>query len=126
MRVSHYPILFPNPRNNRGIWSSIEGATRHLANIKGEIYVVTGPIFAGSTLQRLNNRVLVPTHIFKAIYDPKSGQAAAYLVENSDARGYEIVSISKIKEISGIDPFPFLSQQPKYDILDLPVPLERR
>ena len=77
-------------------------------------------------MQRLNNRVLVPTHIFKAIYDPKSGQAAAYLVENSDARGYEIVSISKIKEISGIDPFPFLSQQPKYDILDLPVPLERR
>jgi DNA/RNA endonuclease G (NUC1) len=73
-----------DPQSNRGLWSGIESAARGLARRSGELYVVSGPIFQGATLQRLRRRVLVPTHIFKAIYDPKPKQAAAYLVENAD------------------------------------------
>ena len=37
---------------------------------EGEVYVVTGPAFLGAELQSLKGRVLVPTHIFKAVYMP--------------------------------------------------------
>ena len=40
--------------------------------------MVTGPIFEGSSLQRINGRVLVPTFVFKAIYDPIRNEAGAY------------------------------------------------
>ena len=60
-----------DPQSNRGLWSGIESAVRGLARNSGELYVVSGPVFQGATLQRLRGRVLVPTHIFKAVYDPK-------------------------------------------------------
>ena len=59
-----------DPKNNQILWQGIEEATRTLASRDGEVYVVTGPIFEGSSLERLNGRVLVPAFVFKAIYDP--------------------------------------------------------
>jgi endonuclease G len=50
-----------NPTLNRGLWAEIEGAVRGLAERGGELYVVTGPIFAGERLEQLNGRVLVPS-----------------------------------------------------------------
>ena len=70
-----------DPDNNRHIWAAIESATRALTKHEGELYVVTGPVYLGDRLERVGN-VLVPTHIFKAIYSPKQRGAAAYLIEN--------------------------------------------
>jgi endonuclease G len=49
---------------NRGVWEGIESATREN---RGDIYVVTGPIYSGSSIQRIGGAVMVPTKMFKAI-----------------------------------------------------------
>jgi len=111
-----------DPQSNRGLWSGIESAVRGLARKSGDLYVVSGPIFQGATLQRLRGRVLVPTHIFKAVYDPKRNQAAAYLVENADGDQWRNLSISELQQIIGIDPFPGLPSSVKDHAMDLPEP----
>ena len=111
-----------DPQSNRGLWSGIEFAVRGLARRSGELYVVSGPIFQGATLRRLRGRVLVPTHIFKAVYDPKRNQAAAYLVENADGDQWRNVSIAELRQITGIDPFPGLAPSVKDYAMTLPEP----
>jgi endonuclease G, mitochondrial len=111
-----------NSTNNRGIWSAIEGATRHLANTQGGLYVITGPLFTGDTLQRLKGRVMIPTQIYKAIYDPSTGQGAAYLTNNSAGNDYKVVSIAQIEKLSGIKLFPTMSATAKQTAMSLPAP----
>jgi endonuclease G len=111
-----------DPQSNRGLWSGIESAVRGLARRSGELYVVSGPFFQGTTLQRLHGRVLVPTHIFKAVYHPKRNQAAAYLVENGDSDQWRSVSIAELQQITGIDPFPGLARSIKDHAMALPDP----
>ena len=111
-----------DPQSNRGLWSGIESAARGLARKSGELYVVSGPILQGTTLQRLRGRVLVPTHIFKAVYDPKRNQTGAYLVENGDSDQWRSVSIAELQQITGIDPFPGLAPSVKDHAMALPEP----
>ncbi|MDD2830217.1 MAG: DNA/RNA non-specific endonuclease [Sulfuricurvum sp.] len=114
-----------NSENNRGIWSAIEGATRHLTNQKGELYVITGPIFSGSQVKKIGGRVLVPSKLYKAIYDPSSNQGGAYLVSNAVSNDFEVVSIAEIEQMSGIKLFPKMSQSAKKSAMDLPDPQDR-
>lgn len=111
-----------NPTNNRGLWSSIEAKTRSLAMERGELFVVSGTIFAGSSIKRLNNRVLVPTSYFKAIYDANTGESGAYLVANDANKNYKMVSINALTQTAGIDPFPGISASSKNSIMALPQP----
>lgn len=111
-----------NSENNRGIWSAIEGATRHLTNQKGELYVITGPIFNDSQVKRIGGRVLVPTKLYKAIYDPSNGQAGAYLVTNTPSNDYEVISIAQLEQMSGLKLFPALSLSSKQQAMELPDP----
>jgi endonuclease G, mitochondrial len=115
-----------NPNNNRYLWEAIERAVRDLALRDGEVYVVTGPIFAGTNLQALKGRVLVPTQIFKAVYDPKRHGAAAYVVPNAEGSDYRVVSISELEQLAGVDPFPALPLPAKATAIELPPPRQRR
>jgi endonuclease G len=108
--------------NNSGIWADIESSTRYLAKKKGEIYVVTGPLYLGNHPRRIGNRVLVPTNIFKAIYIPSSGEGAAYITENVPGRDYKVISIAELEKISGINIFPQMSQAAKSYATRLPQP----
>ncbi len=73
------------PALNRGPWERIESAMRRLARRRGELYVVTGPAFTGTRIDTIgDNRVLVPTATWKAIYDPRAQAAGAYLCSNTD------------------------------------------
>jgi len=108
-----------NSNNNRKLWAGIEEATRALAKQKGKLYVVTGPIFEGSNLQRIGGRVLVPTKIFKAIYDPTDNQGAAYLVNNAPGNNYQVVSIAQVEQIAGIRIFPKMSPASKKNAMQL-------
>jgi len=114
-----------NGDNNRGIWADIENATRQLAKEKKELYVITGPLFIGSNIQRLKGRVFIPTKIYKAIYDPSSGQGAAYIVNNSAGRDYTVMSIGELEKTAGINLFPKMSPSSKKSAMDLPVPQAR-
>lgn len=111
-----------NPTNNRGLWSSIEAKTRNLAKERGELFVVSGAIFEGSSIKRLNNRVFVPSSYFKAIYDANTGESGAYWVANDANKNYKILSINELVQTAGIDPFPSISETSKNNVMTLPQP----
>lgn len=108
------------PDNNRHLWQGIEISTRALAKYDGELYVVTGPAFLGKRAE-LDARVDIPSHIWKAIYDPKRG-AAAYLTANKPGNGYAVISIAALTRLTGIDPFPALPAKVKEEAIALPPP----
>lgn len=108
--------------NNTALWEGIESATRYLAKRSGELYVITGPIFYGAKLKRLNGRVLVPTYIYKAIYDPHKKQAGAYLVANEPGGRYAVISIAELDRLSGISVFPAMPHEAKQTPMALPQP----
>jgi endonuclease G len=114
-----------NSDNNRNLWESIERAVRDYSE-RHEIYVVTGSIFQGENLQALKGRVLVPTHIAKAVYDPRRNAGAAYLTPNREGNEYRIISLAEVQQMSGIDPFPQLPASVKQTAMDLPAPQLRR
>ena len=111
-----------NPDNNRGIWSDIESTVRKLAVDRNEIYVVTGPIFDGKAIQRIGGAVMVPTRIFKAIYDPARQEAGAYLVDNAAGVEPKQVSIAELEEITGLSIFPTIPIEVKTHSMRLPAP----
>ncbi len=115
-------VVPQNRKNNQILWSAIEGATRHLTNVRGELYVVTGPIFEGEKINRLNGRVFVPTHVFKAVIDPATSEGAAWLAPNDDSGDYQVVSIAELEKKSGIKLFPSLPDAAKQTAMTLPEP----
>ena len=94
-----------DPCNNEVLWEGIESAVRDIALSGDEVYVVTGPAFLGTELESLKGRVLVPTHIYKAVYVPSRNAAAAYFAPNDDSQNWETLSIADLETRVGIDAF---------------------
>ena len=111
-----------DPDNNRHLWEGIESALRNLTIKEGELYIISGPLFLGSNLKRLNGRVLVPTHIYKVVFDPKKNMGAAYLVKNEAGNEWQLISIGALEKMAGINLFPRLSGTAKQKKLALPAP----
>lgn len=109
-----------NPENNRGLWGGIESAVRNLTKERGELYIVTGPLFKGKNLQRIGGAVMVPTQLFKAIYDPNRHEAGAYLVDNSADAQTQKISITELERVSGLNIFPSINDQMKNNTMKLP------
>lgn len=107
---------------NRGLWADIEESTRRLATRRGAIFVVTGVIFSGEAVQQIKGGVLVPTQLFKALYDPASGEAGAYLARNDDSKDWHAVSIDELRGQAGIDVFPGLPAAARATAMTLPDP----
>ncbi|MCR0983893.1 DNA/RNA non-specific endonuclease [Roseomonas populi] len=111
-----------HPGSNRCLWEGIESTVRELAMEEGEVWVLTGPVFQGETLQRLNGRVLVPTALYKAIYLPGRGEAGAYLASNAPGLAWRAVSLDALREATGLDAFPALPATVKARAMALPEP----
>src|SRR3954451_4592204 len=111
-----------NPCNNEVLWEGIESAVRDLASSKGEIYVVTGPIYEGTDIPFLNGRVGVPSRVYKAVYDPVRRAAAAYVTPNADGMDWQAISIDQLAQITGIDLFPAIPAEIKAVAMPLPTP----
>jgi endonuclease G len=110
-----------NPGSNRCLWEGIESSVRRLAADVSSVFVVSGPVFAGDTLERIGGRVLVPTSLYKAVYVSRRG-AAAYLVENAPGMAWRAISLSELRQIAGIEVFPGLSPATCDRRLSLPEP----
>lgn len=113
-------IIPQTPENNRYIWKNIESVTRYLTKKYGEVYVVTGAAFKGKTVTRINKRVTVPSHTFKAIYVPETGEAGAYYAPNDDSKRLEVISIDELALRTGVDVFPGIPAQAKATAMILP------
>ena len=107
---------------NRGLWSDIEESVRRLAIRRGSLYVVTGAVFSGGSVRQIGGGVLVPTQMFKALYDPARGEAGAYLARNADDRDWQAVSIADLQTAAGIDVFPGLPPAVRAAAMSLPDP----
>lgn len=115
-------VVPQNRRNNQLLWAAIEAATRHLTNQRGELYVVTGPIFEGDQIKRINSRVFVPTHVFKAVVDPVRQEGSAWLAPNDESGDYQLISIAELEQKAGINLFPKLPDAAKQKAIELPQP----
>ncbi len=111
-----------DPCNNEVLWEGIEFAVREMALSGEDVFVVTGPAFLSAELQSLKGRVLVPTHIYKAVYLPSRNAAAAYFAPNDASQTYETVSIAELELRVGVDAFPQLDGDVRRDAMILPAP----
>ena len=74
-------------QNNRGAWSKVEADVRKFAQrAGGSVYVFTGPIFDPGYTTIGENKVWVPTRLFKLVYDASSKRAWAYGLPNAETR----------------------------------------
>lgn len=77
-----------DPTNNRsGAWLKAEKDTRKYAKrAGGNVFVFSGPLFRASGGQQKTvgaNRVWVPTHLFKLVYDEAEGRAWAFIMPDT-------------------------------------------
>jgi endonuclease G, mitochondrial len=102
-----------NANNNRGIWKKTEGMARDFATKYGEVYVISGTIYEGEPVV-MGNNVLVPSHVYKIIIDPKNKRAMSFLFPNTKLRVRDlpnyIVSIKEIEKRSGVNFNPLLPE----------------
>ena len=79
---------------NQHIWKSLERRMRQWACERGVLYVVTGPLYELTPVEKIeydrdrdgkdDNGILVdvPTHFFKLAYDPHKVEAIAFILPN--------------------------------------------
>ena len=94
-------IVPQNPDNNRHTWESLESGTRNYVMAQGPLYVVTGPLFTGAEISFLNNRVAIPTELWKLIYDPARHAGGVYLVKNEAQPQINWMGIAAFEKLSG-------------------------
>lgn len=82
--VNMVPQVGPN--QNRGIWADIESQVRRWAKERGELIVVTGPVYKAQNYEENikigRSGVSVPEGLYKVVLDPNTMESAAFLVPN--------------------------------------------
>jgi endonuclease G len=123
------------PQSNRGVWKQLEDATRELAIRRGELYVITGPVFSTPQRARLNGRISIPDAVFKILVDPKARSMTGFIIPNTasvgkDFRVYQ-VKVRDVERSTGLNFNPQLSRSlaDKMEVLNSgswPMPGNRR
>ncbi|MDT0139621.1 DNA/RNA non-specific endonuclease [Acidovorax sp. PRC11] len=73
-------------KQNSGPWAKIEEDTRRYAlRARGNVYVITGPVFEPGAKTIGSNGVAVPSHVFKLVYDAETGKSWAHWQQNAAA-----------------------------------------
>jgi len=107
---------------NQGIWKILEENVRICAITRGELYIFTGPIYDDGVKKTIGkNKVAVPTHLYKIIYDPNKREAIAFIMPNrkldtKDMPKY-IVTIRDIEGKTGLDFLSSLDRE-QQDIIE--------
>lgn len=96
------------PINNQRAWAGIEKATRkYVMRAKGDVYVITGPVFEGNSETIGAGRVHVPKYLYKLVYDEASDRAWAHWIENNDeAHAGRPISYEELVRRTGIEFLP--------------------
>lgn len=111
-----------DPDNNRHLHEGIEAAIRKETKKRGDLFVVTGTLYSGDNLQVLKNRVIVPTGIYKCVFDPRRQEAGCYVENNAPGMDCKVASVREVEELAGINIFPALPDAVKGMAMHLPEP----
>ena len=65
---------------------------------------------------------MVPTKLFKAVYDPLRKEAGAYLIDNTADAQPQKISITELEKVAGISIFPSVEENVKSRLMRLPNP----
>jgi endonuclease G len=103
-------IVPQNPVNNRKTWAGIEKTTRkYVMRAAGDVYVITGPVFDDIHPTIGSNRVWVPQHLFKLVYDPATHRAWVNWLDNTaTASAGKPISYDELVRRTGIQFLPVL------------------
>jgi endonuclease G, mitochondrial len=110
-----------NGRMNSGIWQNLEGKVRKWAKSRAEVYIFTGPIYEDGISQTIGiNQVVVPTHLYKIVYDARTEEAIAFIIQNTELNTVGmpsyIVTIREVEEKTGLDFLSALDKQTQDNI----------
>ena len=97
-----------NQKQNSGAWSKIEQDTRrYVMRAKGDVFVITGPVFGPSSPSIGANQVRVPTHVFKLVYDATTQKTWAHWQANAeDTRAGPPISYGELSGRIGMELLP--------------------
>ena len=101
------------PNHNRGIWKQLEEYVRDwVVDHNMDIYVISGTIYQSGHLTIGDNKVGVPTHLWKVIVDRQEGKAIAFLFPNAalpvaDLPNYA-TTVETVEKSTGINFMPKL------------------
>lgn len=106
------------PEMNRKPWADVEKATRkYVMRARGDVFVITGPVYSGQVSTVGRGQVWIPSHMFKLVYDATTHKAWAHWMENSnDARVSRPISYPELVRRTG---HKFLAGVPVLDAADL-------
>ena len=97
---------------NRHIWADLEKLVRDWTKERGELYVVTGPIYDTDPPLKIGlNRVSVPTHFYKVVFDPVKVQAIAFILPNEPIQRDRLPEfVAAVDEVEDRTDLNFLSE----------------
>jgi len=109
---------------NRHIWADLEGIMRDWTCERGELYVITGPIYDTEDFDLLGpNQVAVPTAFYKIAYDPSRQRLIAFILPNEkvDKQGQKawdalqpfIVTLRNVEARAGLTLFKGIGAREK-------------
>lgn len=104
------------PAFNRGIWKDLEAQVRQFAITEKDIYVVTGPILPKTkTVTIGSNKVTVPTHYYKVIYDRTPPEKMIGFILPNDGSTKRLqdfaVTVDAVEDATGLNFFSLVPQE---------------
>ena len=123
---------YPVANNAKIIIDSIDQQIRDFAEEKNEVFVVSGLIYLnGQSLGKVENgddRILIPTHIYKIVTYPKTYASISYIIPNTNnlpcgancSHENFTVPIQEVERVTGIEFYtklaPYYAVQVKKDL----------
>ena len=95
-------------RQNAGPWSKIEQDTRrYVLRARGDVFVITGPVFDANSTTIGPNEVHVPSYLYKLVYDATTKRAWAHWQPNApEARVAPPISYRELERRIGMSLLP--------------------
>lgn len=95
------------PGFNRAGWKGLENRERRWATERREVWVFAGPLWEGDEIRFIGDRVPVPTHFWKVVYDAETQEAISFVLPHRDLRTSELHAfvecIDEIEVRSGLN-----------------------
>jgi endonuclease G len=99
------------PGLNRGGWKTVETWSRVWASDRGGLIIYAGPILNVTDVKFSIDNIDVPARFWKVIYDPKTNEAAAFIMPNQKVTADQVpqlaTSVSAVEQATGMNiPLP--------------------